>query len=171
MKIIAGTGHRPDKLPDKKTGYKLPNPTYNYICQQTEKILLELKPTKVISGMALGFDQYLAHVAIKLGIPVLAAVPFDGQESAWPQSSQQLYNSLLKKVSEVVIVSEGGYSAAKMQIRNEFMIDNCDLVLACYNGDSSGGTFNAIAYAKKLGKPIKIIDPNNFKNSPALTAG
>lgn len=155
MKILAGTGHRPPKL----GGYKLPNPIYIKVCQQTEKILLEEKPDKVISGMALGFDLWLAHVAIKLGIPVLAAVPFDGQESAWPQSSQQLYNALLKKASEIIIVSEGGYSASKMQVRNEFMVDKCDLVLACYNGDQTGGTANCIAYAKNKNKPIIYIDP------------
>jgi hypothetical protein len=32
------------------------------------------------------------------------------------------------------------------------------------NGDSSGGTFNAITYAKKLGKLIRIIDPRMAKN-------
>lgn len=158
--IIAGTGHRPDKLPNKETGYKLPNPTYIKICKEIEKHLLELKPEKVISGMALGYDSYLAFVTLKLGIPLIAAVPFQGQELAWPQASQKAYNALLKRATEVVIVSEGGYSAHKMQVRNEFMINKCDLLLACYNGDCSGGTFNAITYAKKLCKQIIIIDPS-----------
>lgn len=48
--IVAFTGHRPDKL----GGYKLPNPTYVKVCQQIETKLVELKPEKIISGMALG---------------------------------------------------------------------------------------------------------------------
>lgn len=156
--IIAGTGHRSDKLPNKETGYILPNPTYNYICQQIEKILLEEKPDKVISGMALGFDQYLANVAIKLKIPLVAAVPFKGQELAWPQHSQKVFNKLLERASEIVYVSEGGYAAYKMQIRNEFMADSCDKLLACWNG-SNGGTANCINYAKSINKEIIIINP------------
>lgn len=157
--IIAGTGHRPDKLPNKETGYNLPNPTYIKICQETEKHLLRLKPDKVISGMALGFDQYLASVSYKLGIPFIAAIPFAGQEKAWPTKSQKTYNKLLSVASEVITVSEGGYSGYKMQVRNEYMCDKCDVLLACYNGDGSGGTYNCIQYAKRNGKEIIIIDP------------
>jgi len=45
------------------------------------------------------------------------------------------------------------------QIRNEFMCDKCDILIACYNGDGSGETYNCIQYAKKNGKEIIIIDP------------
>lgn len=152
--IASFTGHRPDKL----GGYTLPNPTYIHISQQIKKALLELKVTKAISGMALGVDQYAANVCVQLGIPFVAAVPFIGQEKMWPAQSQKLYNSLLKKASEVVIVSEGGYSPAKMQVRNEWMVDNSDQVIAVWDG-TPGGTANCVAYAKKIKKLIYLIDP------------
>lgn len=156
--IIAGTGHRCDKLPNKQTGYTLPNPTYNYICQEVEKVLLQHQPEKVISGFAQGFDQYLAHVTIKLGIPLIAAIPFVGQEKIWPAASQLKYNKLLSQAAEVVIVSAGGYTASKMQIRNCWMADRCDKLLACWN-HSAGGTSNCIDYAKSISKDIIYIDP------------
>ena len=40
------------------------------------------------------------------------------------------------------------YHPAKMQKRNEFMVDNCDILIALWNG-TSGGTKNCINYAKK----------------------
>lgn len=83
--IVAFTGYRPDKL----GGYKLPNPTYLHVFQQIEKSLKELQPQKVISGMALGVDQWAANIAHRLGIPFIAAVPFLGQEKAWPVPSQK----------------------------------------------------------------------------------
>ena len=153
--IIAGTGHRPPKI----GGYNLPNPTYNYICQETEKILLELKPEKVISGMALGYDQYLANIAIKLNIPFIAAIPFQGQEKKWPPSSQNIYKKLISKAYDIVYVSSPGYTMEKMQIRNMWMVDQCDILIGIYDG-SAGGTGNCIAYAKSLGKEILIINPN-----------
>lgn len=157
--IISFTGHRPDKLPNKQTGYKLPNPTYIKVCVELEKILKEKQPEKVISGMALGFDQWAASVAIKLNIPFIAAIPFEGQESAWPIFSQKSYHLLLKKAYEIVVVSPGSYSAYKMQIRNEYLVNNCDILVACWNGDTSGGTYNCIQYAKSLNKEIIYIDP------------
>jgi uncharacterized phage-like protein YoqJ len=160
--IVAFTGHRPDKLPDKETGYKFPNPTYLYVCQQLEKTLKELKPDKAISGMALGVDQYAAFVCIKLGIPFIAAQPFKGQEQMWSGENQKTYKRLLAKATEVVIVSDGGYSPKKMQIRNEFMVRACDKLIAVWDG-SKGGTANCVAYAKSINKPVIIIDPCDHK--------
>jgi uncharacterized phage-like protein YoqJ len=156
--IVAFTGHRPNKLPNKETGYKLPNPTYIHVCQQLEKTLRELKPEKAISGMALGVDQYAANICIKLGIPFIAAIPFVGQENAWPEDSQKIYRTLLNKAAEKVIVCEGGYAPHKMQLRNQFMVDRCDKLIAVWDG-SKGGTGNCVEYAKSIGREIVIIDP------------
>jgi uncharacterized phage-like protein YoqJ len=158
MTIVAFTGHRPDKLPNKETGYKLPNPTYIHVCRQIEKTLLELKPNKIITGMALGIDQWAANVAIKLGIPFLAAIPFEGQENAWPESSQRTFRTLLKKAAEKVIVCEGGYEASKMQRRNEWMVNNCNILIAVWDG-TPGGTSNCINYAKSINREIIFINP------------
>jgi uncharacterized phage-like protein YoqJ len=158
--IVAFTGHRPDKLPNKETGYILPNPTYIRVCKQIESKLIELKPEKVISGMALGIDQWAAYIAYKLKILFLAAIPFINQESMWPEQSQKTYNALLKIASEQVIVSEGAYSPQKMQIRNAWMVDHCDKLIAVYNGDNTGGTANCVNYAKQIGKDIIIINPS-----------
>lgn len=155
--IVAFTGHRPNKI----GGYKLPNPTYNYICQQIEKTLQELKPEKIISGMALGVDQWAANIAVKLGIPFLAAVPFEGQEGAWPEVSQKVFHKLLDKAAEVVIVSPGGYAAPKMQIRNEWMVDHCDKLIAVWDG-TPGGTGNCVTYATSKDKEIIRINPSNI---------
>ena len=99
----------------------------------------------------------MANIAINLNIPLIAAIPFKGQELAWPTKSQTQYHKLLSKASEVVTVSSGGYSAKKMQIRNEWMVNSCDTLIACFNG-SKGGTYNCIQYAKTLNKNISFIE-------------
>lgn len=155
--IVAFTGHRPDKL----GGYKLPNPTYLYVCQEIDRTLRGLKPEKVISGMALGVDQWAAHIAYKLGIPFIAAIPFEGQEKAWPKQSQLTFHLLLKLASEKVIVSPGGYSPAKMQVRNEWMVDNCNKLIAVWDG-TPGGTGNCVDYAARKEREIIRINPSNI---------
>ena len=152
--ILAGTGHRPQKL----GGFNIPNQTYINVCQQIKQILINQKPDKVISGLALGFDQWFAYIAYSLNIPFIAAVPFIGQESVWNDKSKKIYKNLLNKAADVVIVSEGGYSNEKLQIRNEYMVDHCDKLIACWDGKPSG-TANCVNYAKSKSKEILLINP------------
>lgn len=155
--ILSFSGYRPSKL----GGYKLPNLTYIRVCQATEKLFLELKPEKCISGAAQGFDLYAAFVCIKLGIPFIAAIPHINQEKVWPKESQIIYHKILSKATEVVIVSEGGYTAEKMQKRNEYLVDKADEMIFCIRPDeTSGGTYNCLQYAKSKEKTIHYINPD-----------
>jgi uncharacterized phage-like protein YoqJ len=152
--IVAFTGHRSGP---KLGGYEVPNPTYEQVCQETEALLKELKPTECISGMAIGFDQWAAMVCVKLGIPFLASIPFIGQEKRWPKQSQDQYRFLLSKAAKQVVVCDK-FSIAAFQRRNEHMVDNCDQLIACFDG-TKGGTANCVAYAEKMKKPIHRIIP------------
>lgn len=146
--IYAGTGHRPNKL----GGYGV------IAVSQLEAFasnqLARLKPELVISGMALGWDQALAAACVARGIPFHAYVPFRGQELAWPSYSQERYRELIERAEKVVICNRGGYSAEKMQLRNMRMVDDCDTVLALWNG-TAGGTKNCIDYAELRKKPVE----------------
>lgn len=146
--ILAGTGHRLDKL----GGYRDVRAFENTVWL-AKKVLSEMQPAHVISGMALGWDQALAMGAINLGIPFTAAVPYLGQERRWPEAAVALYRTILERAHTVKYVSEGGHSFEKLQIRNEWMVNNCDQVLALFNG-SRGGTRNCILYAQAVGKPV-----------------
>jgi uncharacterized phage-like protein YoqJ len=153
--VLAVTGHRPDKLGNEwdmrgEISQRVYHDMANYI--ETNR------PSQMISGMALGVDMLWAALAIKEDIPLLAAIPFEGQEKAWPQKSQDLYHSLLSKATEVVAVCPPGYAAWKMQKRNMWMVDNCDLLVAVWDG-TDGGTANCYRYAESVNKPIFRIKP------------
>lgn len=143
-RIIAGTGHRPDKL----GGYG--QEARAALVRLAVQGLHETKATKLITGMALGWDTALAVAAHTMLLPYIAAVPFEGQENRWPEESRELYRFLLSHAEKTVVVCEGGYAPWKMQKRNEWMVDNCDTVLALWNG-SKGGTANCVAFAEKTG--------------------
>lgn len=145
--VLAGTGHRFDKL----GGYS--SETHTRLIFLARWSIEKYHPTLIISGMAPGWDQALATAAVELGIPFTAAVPFIGQENRWPRLSIEKYRALLAKARNVVIVSEGGYAAWKMQRRNEWMANNADAMLALWNG-SDGGTANCLRYARDAGKPV-----------------
>ena len=155
--IVAFTGHRPQKI----GGYDMQNPTALAVWRKVHDLLKELKPEKTISGMALGVDQLCACASIDLGIPVIAAIPCDGQESIWPQNSQDHYHWILAQTDEQVVVSPGPYSVDKMMKRNAYMVDRCDTLIAVFDG-TKGGTSNCVRYAEKKGKRIIVIDPSKF---------
>jgi uncharacterized phage-like protein YoqJ len=145
--IIAATGHRPNKLGGYGVGAKMK------LRRLAHEYLERVKPDGVIVGMALGWDQAVGFAAVGLGIPVHAAVPFEGQESAWPPEAQQEYRSLIICCASRTVVFPGGYCAYAMQLRNEWMVERCNRVMAMWDG-SPGGTANCIEYATKRGVPI-----------------
>lgn len=156
--LLSGTGHRPNKL----GGYK-DSPLQGWVRGRIQEELKKASPSLVITGMALGFDQWLAEEAMKLNIPFLAAVPFVGQENIWPESSRKIYEWILSKAAFTQYVSMGSYSNKKLQLRNQWMVDHSGVVLACYDG-TSGGTQNCVNYAINNSKQIIYINPKEFKD-------
>ena len=155
---IALTGHRPNKLLYEWDGKgPISDAIFMILCQ----IIEERKPTKGISGMALGADMLWAEALIEKEVPFIAAIPCKGQEKMWPKKSQWRYNEILSSpLCTKFIVSDGGYSPYKMQKRNEWMVDNCDLLIGVHDG-SNGGTYNCIQYAKGKVETI-IINPKSL---------
>jgi uncharacterized phage-like protein YoqJ len=147
--ILAGTGHRPDKL----GGYGAA--VSARLVDLARAALLKYRPDEVVSGMALGWDTALALAALELGIPLTAAVPFEGQETKWRPEQQELFRAILARATSVVVVSPGGYAVWKMQVRNEWMVDRATGVLALWNG-TSGGTANCVEYART--RKVKIVN-------------
>ena len=149
--IIAFTGHRPAKL----GGYG-PSPTQERIRAALRREILALQPSGAISGVALGVDQWAAEVCNELGIRWIAAVPFGGQEQIWPAAAQARYQELLATAAKVVIVSPGGFTKKKLQVRNEWMVDRAGVLLAVWDG-SAGGTGNCVLYARQRSRRIITI--------------
>ena len=157
--IICGTGHRPSKLGNS---YSPVHPIQVNIKAKLKEVLTRAKTKhpdlQIISGGALGFDQWIAEVAIDLDIPVRFFLPFKGYDLRWPDISKNTYASLFEKAAEVKYVSEGRYSPAKLHARNRAMVDASDCAIALWDS-KPGGTANCIEYIKKTKKPYLHITP------------
>lgn len=157
MKVMV-TGHRPNKL----GGYDENNPIRVALKDVMRERLAALSPEEAMCGMALGIDQDFGWLCVELGVPFIAAVPFEGQETTWPAASQKRYHELLAHAKEVVYVSDPGYSNEKMHDRNHYMVNwvgEDGVVMAIWDG-SSGGTGSCVTYAKKRKRKIDLIDPD-----------
>lgn len=158
MVRLAVTGHRPDKL----GGYNNEE-SHKAIRRHMRDFLKEAPDGELflISGGALGIDQFWMEVGIHMDLPVIAALPFEGYDAKWPVASRRIYKKLLDKCYEVVYVCEPGYEAHKLQTRNEWMVDNCDVLTAYWNG-TPGGTSNCVDYAVKVGRQINIFNTDDI---------
>ena len=167
--ILAVTGHRPPKI----GGYDPAEPMRVWVRDQLVLALRTLHPVWGITGMALGVDQDFAQVCADLGIPFTAAVPCTGHDATWPDTSRRYYKHLLACAAEIFVVSPGPYAPWKMQVRNEWMVDHADEVLAVWDG-SSGGTANCVAYVRRVGKNVRRIFPGRefyWVSCPLFTCG
>jgi uncharacterized phage-like protein YoqJ len=155
--IIAGTGHRPDKLGgwDSEVAF---HKTVNIAVEALE----ETDPNGVVSGMAAGWDLALAHAAISLDIPLLCAVPFEGQDSRWSKFWRDKYKEALYNSMEIRTLFDPDRSS-KWEVskaltdRNHWMVDYVyekrGKILALWNG-TKGGTAHCIRSAERRGVEI-----------------
>lgn len=179
---IAITGHRPNKL---NNDYNLIGPLTQAIRARLIDVIAQYKPTQMISGMALGIDTLWASLALGMRIPLIAAIPFKGQELMWSNYSLTMYYDILELASEIIIVDRNlgldghicdpetpfqcylreqntPYNKYSMQLRNQWMVNNCDMLVAIWDG-SEGGTANCVKYAKTMEVNTLIINPRNHE--------
>lgn len=162
---IAITGHRPNKLGND----------YDFTSNLIRNIRLEIMRHLVIiqsknimdniiliTGMALGIDTLFAQIAISMKFPFIASIPCFNQDKVWSQKSKEIYNQILSsKLCTLKVISECEYNSSVMQKRNEWMVDNCDLLIAVWD-NSAGGTANCVKYAKSKNKEIIYINPQTL---------
>lgn len=144
---IAITGHRPGKL----YGYSLSDSKYTILKEKLKMILKKYKATTAYTGMALGTDMIFANAVLDLkkegvDIRLVAVLPCVNQDKKWSKKDQKRYHEILQAADEVFLLSEEEYSPELMRIRNRWLVDHADMLIAVWDGSNSG-TSNCIRYA------------------------
>ena len=159
LKSCCFTGYRPSKMP-----FALNSGTAEYTNFENKLIdavfsLPDEGCYTFYSGMAMGFDIIAAETVLLLKkavknteIKLICAVPFPEQAEKFSPEWRERYNSILAQADEVITLSQS-YHRGCFQKRNEFMVDNSDIVITWFDGQS-GGTKNTLIYAKKKDKRI-----------------
>lgn len=129
------TGHRPERLKGREKEVK------EWINHQLDI----LQPTLAINGMAQGVDQIFAKIAKDKGVPLLNVYPH--------RRKFHPYEEMLNENENVVFFSDT-YSKSNYILRDRYMVDNADIVLAVFDGIPAGGTWQTIEYAKQKNKKI-----------------
>lgn len=178
--IIAFTGTRPSEISSYNWDDKRNKSLRKHMKTQLRHIFDTggYEEYLFISGMALGIDQYAINVLIELqaeyedliNIRIEAAIPFKLQYTKWNKEQQTRYHTLLKYVDIITYVDsidkykdkrveEGAYSKKKLHLRNHYMVDKCDLLMAYpVLGKEDGGTRSAIDYAISKKKKVYVTE-------------
>ena len=156
--ICCVTGHRPGGFPfppeDRESCMEYKRRLY-----ETVESLLDEGYRHFITGMAEGVDTDFA-IAILFykknyeNVKLEAALPYPAQLRNFPP--QTVKDRILASCDLVTVVSDT-YHEGCMQKRNCYMVDKADLVLAVWNGNRKGGTWNPVNYARRIKKPIRYI--------------
>lgn len=170
--VICVTGHRPNKL----YGYDLSDPRWQELKQTFKTILQENHCTEAISGMALGVDTVFALAVLELkregmDVKLRCAVPCKNYSCKWPREDIDRYQGILQKSDTLNMVSNEEYKPYLMQVRNRYMVDHSDKVIAVWDGSKSG-TANCVEYAEKKQKEIIYVRPDTrtIVASPPISA-
>ena len=105
----------------------------------------------------LSFGSVFVVVFIIANVYLELAIPCRDYTKMWKDT--KYYDILLTKCDIKTVVNDEPYKPKHMQLRNIYMVDKSDMVIAVYDGYSSGGTKNCIDYAKNKYKNIVFIDP------------
>ena len=117
----------------------------------------------LITGMALGPDQWFAELGLKYGLPVHAYIPFVGQEKFWTRMEQARYRSTLSNMEKVIVVSNVRNSKAQLE-RNIEMIKAAKHCIAVYDKNRiRSGTGHVINNITKYGLSLHLIDLGEYE--------
>lgn len=159
--ICCVTGHRPKGFPFPYNADNVYYNTYLDVLEDTIEDMIYEGYTHFISGMADGVDLDFASIVSCIsinfeGIILESALPYPLHIPIKSTERDEERNMLVNASQKITVVSPQ-YFKGCMQKRNRYMVDSSDLVLAVWNGEECGGTWDTIKYARKKGKNIRYI--------------
>lgn len=162
MKTLCVTGHRPEGLPWKTNVEDIKCTQFISTLKDYLSFAINNEYTHFIAGGALGIDTLFALTVIDLKqtypfITLEIAIPCATQSKSWNSTDKSVYDYILSKADKVTVLAPKYYVLC-MQKRNEYMVDNSECVLCCFNGTKKGGTYNTIKLAQRKGKKLLHVD-------------
>ncbi len=159
---LALCGHRLDRLP-------FPEDSESY---RTLELMLWKAVSRYVDG---GYDTFICGATQGMGMVLgeiieaikppgytrqrlICVIPYREHAQKWDDVWRLRYRHLLRDSDRIVQVCDGCQKRC-YQKQSRYVIDQCDALLAVYDGKEKGRTAYAVEYAQKQGKPVEIINP------------
>ncbi len=159
--VCCFTGHRPDRLP---WGADESDPR----CLAAKKAIGDALERAwragcrhFICGMARGADLYFAEAVLALRerrpeVLLECARPCETQADSWPEPERRRYAAILAQCNYETLVQHT-YDRFCMARRNRYMVDHSARLIALYDGEPRGGTFQTLALALRQNLETDVI--------------
>ena len=148
---IAVTGHRNKRLRGCEVQVAA------WLGEQIKELRLGADKVECLCGGAEGADEIFAEVAAfgNLGVDLVFYLPCEGYR----------YFALEKYMDKAIRVVNifKKWTAGGDVLRDRRLVDDCDVLLAVWDGIRVGGTWDTIKYAQENRKKIIFIDEKIFK--------
>lgn len=151
-KRCAFTGYRPMKMPfgyDEQCALAL---DFKKRLRETIEMLILMGYTHMVSGGAQGMDIMAAETVLELKkvypeVTLELAIPYEAQAAKWSAAYQTRWQRCVDAADMLTIISHT-YTKNCLFARNRYLVQQTDLLLACYDGQE-GGTKNTVDYARR----------------------
>lgn len=151
----AVTGHRPQHLPGAAVPW-----VKDELGRVAAKLAGEHDTRAAISGMAVGADQWWARAALTAGLDLWAYIPSETQDARWRPGDRRVWRELRAAASYEFVLAPG-YDVRFLHERNRFMVRDCDVLIAVWDGAKmTGGTGSTVHAARAAGKVVVHVSPD-----------
>ncbi len=152
MTRIGVTGHQ-----------KMPEAAESYARKEIRKFLEEVSgPLTGLSSLAAGADQIFARELLDHNGRLWVIIPSRYYQSTLYGDDLVAYRELLSRATDVTRLDFDQPSEAAYNVAGRWIVENCDELVAIWDGRPArglGGTGDVVAYAKELGRAVRIFWP------------
>ena len=153
-KTCSFTGHRVILEKHKRSAYDLLLRAIGFAYEKGVRTFL--------AGGALGFDTLAAQAVISFRMShpdarLVLVLPCKNQAEKWSESEVSAYEYTLTASDEIIYTADEYYDGC-MKVRNAYLAENCDILIA-YVGRKMSGAGQTLRMAEKLSKEIYNLYP------------
>lgn len=156
MTMVGVTGH--SDLTDR---------TAELARDELEKVLKPLSGDLIgMTCLARGADQVFADVVLGLGGRVRVVVPAADYFTSIPDPHSRERCEKYLSAAELTIAMDFEKSGPPAYFAaSRYLVDHCDVLIAVWDGSTSSGTADAVAYARDRDRQIIVVWPDGAERS------
>ncbi|MGE7385952.1 hypothetical protein ACQKM2_10810 [Streptomyces sp. NPDC004126] len=115
-----------------------------------------------VSCIADGPDAWFAQVVLDHGGRLEVVIPAEEYREGLPDTHWPVYDDLLHRASDVHRTGMAASDSAAHMAGSEILVGLADVLFAVWDGKPAwgfGGTADVVAYAEKVGVPVRVLWP------------